>query len=52
MKIILRLLSCVYFVFQLVSAEGSNISDGTSQCTESVAPSDIKVPIERPGDIQ
>lgn len=35
----------------LVSAEGSNISDGTSQCTESVAPSDIKVPIERPGDI-
>ncbi|XP_049783955.1 segment polarity protein dishevelled homolog DVL-3 isoform X1 [Schistocerca cancellata] len=35
----------------LVSAEGSNISDGTSQCTESVAPSDIKVPLERSADI-
>jgi len=34
----------------LVSAEGSNVSDGTSQCTDSVVHSDIKVPIDRPGD--
>ncbi|XP_021914932.1 segment polarity protein dishevelled homolog DVL-3 isoform X3 [Zootermopsis nevadensis] len=34
----------------LVSAEGSNVSDGTSQCTDSVAHSDIKVPVDRPGD--
>jgi len=37
---------------QLVSAEGSNVSDGTSQCTDSVVHSDIKVPIDRPGDPQ
>ncbi|XP_023709119.1 segment polarity protein dishevelled homolog DVL-3 isoform X2 [Cryptotermes secundus] len=34
----------------LVSAEGSNVSDGTSQCTDSVVHSDVKVPIDRPGD--
>ena len=34
---------------QLVSAEGSNVSDGTSQCTESAAHSDGKNP-DRPGD--
>ncbi|PSN53268.1 Segment polarity protein dishevelled DVL-3 [Blattella germanica] len=34
----------------LVSAEGSNVSDGTSQCTDSVVHSDIKVPIDRTGD--
>ncbi|GFG40326.1 hypothetical protein Cfor_03551 [Coptotermes formosanus] len=34
----------------LVSAEGSNVSDGTSQCTDSVVHSDIKVPVDRPGD--
>ncbi|XP_046387676.1 segment polarity protein dishevelled homolog DVL-3 isoform X1 [Ischnura elegans] len=36
----------------LVSAEGSNVSDGTSQCTESVAHSDVKVPLERGLDVQ
>jgi hypothetical protein len=42
-----------HFLFlQLVSAEGSNVSDGTSQCTDSVVHSDMKVPIERPGDPQ
>lgn len=44
---------CKNLVFlQLVSAEGSNVSDGTSQCTDSVAHSDIKVPVDRPGDPQ
>lgn len=43
----------LHMVFlQLVSAEGSNVSDGTSQCTDSVVHSDIKVPIDRPGDPQ
>ncbi|KAG8235724.1 hypothetical protein J437_LFUL016359 [Ladona fulva] len=36
----------------LVSAEGSNVSDGTSQCTESVAHSDVKVPLERGLEVQ
>ncbi|XP_063219912.1 segment polarity protein dishevelled homolog DVL-3 isoform X1 [Bacillus rossius redtenbacheri] len=31
----------------LVSADGSNVSDGTSQCTDSVTHSDIKVPVDR-----
>ncbi|XP_066997282.1 segment polarity protein dishevelled homolog DVL-3 isoform X2 [Anabrus simplex] len=35
----------------LVSAEGSNVSDGTSQCTESVAHSDVKVPLDRTGEM-
>lgn len=34
-------------VFQLVSAEGSNVSDGTSQCTESAGHSDGKNQPER-----
>lgn len=29
-------------LFQLVSAEGSNVSDGASQCTDSVAHSEVK----------
>ncbi|KAK7793217.1 hypothetical protein R5R35_009168 [Gryllus longicercus] len=35
----------------LVSAEGSNVSDGTSQCTESVTHSDMKVPLDRQTDM-
>lgn len=39
-----------HFKFQLVSAEGSNVSDGTSQCTESASHSDGKNPSERHKD--
>lgn len=31
-----------YFLWQLVSAEGSNVSDGASQCTDSMAHSEAK----------
>lgn len=35
----------------LVSAEGSSVSDSTSQCTESISHSDIRVALERTGGI-
>lgn len=40
-------LKYLYFCIKLVSAEGSSISDGNSQCTES----DIRVPTERQAGI-
>nr|CAD7416464.1 unnamed protein product [Timema cristinae]CAD7435140.1 unnamed protein product [Timema monikensis] len=35
----------------LVSADGSNVSDGTSQCTDSIAHADLKIPADRTGDL-